>query len=116
MTTIANTSIGATGATGTPDRAQLKQAAQQFEAILLREMLAEARKADFGETPFSDGASGAGAQAGGGAGSGLGTFREMMDARFADIAAQTGSLGLGKLIEGQFARLLPHAASESARP
>jgi flagellar protein FlgJ len=94
------TAVSPVASTAAPatDRAQLKQAAQQFEAILLRQVLAEARKADFGETPFSDGASGGG---------GLGTFREMMDSRFADVAAGTGALGLGKLIEAQLARLLP---------
>jgi flagellar protein FlgJ len=76
-----------------PEHVQLKQVAQQFEALLLRQMLAEARKADFGSDAFS--------------GQGIATFREMADSRFADIAASTGTLGLGKLIESQVARLLP---------
>jgi flagellar protein FlgJ len=94
MTAVSNTTASATqGASQSPERAQLKQVAQQFEALLLRQMLAESRKADFGGDAFS--------------GQGIATFREMADSRFADIAASTGTLGLGKLIEGQIARLVP---------
>jgi len=94
MTAIVPASSSPADAATVPtDRAKLRQVAQQFEALLLRQMLSEARKADFGDTLFSD--------------ESLGTFREMMDSRFADIAAQTGTLGLGKMIEAQVARMLP---------
>jgi flagellar protein FlgJ len=94
MTAVSiTTPSAAQAASQSPERAQLKQVAQQFEALLLRQMLAEARKADFGSDAFSD--------------QGIATFREMADSRFADIAASTGTLGLGKLIENQVARLLP---------
>jgi flagellar protein FlgJ len=98
MTAVSATTASAAQGTSQPsDRAQLKEVAQQFEALLLRQMLAEARKADFGSDAFS--------------GQGIATFREMADSRFADIAASTGTLGLGKLIESQVARLLPGAGS-----
>ncbi len=71
------------------DRAQLAQAAKQFEAIFLRQMLAAARKADFG-----GGAIG---------GQGLETFRTMQDEHFADLAASSGAFGFGTLIERQLA-------------
>lgn len=76
-----------------PARAQLHEAAQQFEAILLRQMLASARTTNFGGSdlfgPSDD------------------TFREMRDARFADIAAKSGQLGFAAAIERQLARHLP---------
>ena len=70
-------------------RAQLAAAAQKFEAIFVRQMLASARKASFGDALF-------GSSAGD-------TFREQLDARFADVAAQRGALGLAKQIEAQLA-------------
>jgi flagellar protein FlgJ len=68
----------------------LAKTAKQFEAIFMREMLAAARKSNFGDTLFSSSASD--------------NFREMQDARFADISAEKGTLGLAKLIEAQLAR------------
>lgn len=64
----------------------LAKAAQQFEAIFLRQMLAAARKADFGGEESLLG------------GQGLTTFRQMQDERFATIAAESGALGIGRMI------------------
>jgi flagellar protein FlgJ len=75
------------------DRARLGEAARQFEAIFLRQMLAAARSTDFGGDDVFGGA-------------GEETFRELRDARFAEIAAGTGSLGLAASIEAQLARFL----------
>ncbi len=71
------------------DRAQLAKAAQQFEAIMVRQMLASARKAGFGDALLRSSAGD--------------TFREQLDARFADVAAEKGALGLAKQIEAQLA-------------
>lgn len=71
-------------------RADIKKAAQQFEAILTRQMLAAARKTD-----LSGGMLG---------GQGVNTFREMQDARFADITAKKGTLGFANMIEAQLLR------------
>ncbi|MEQ1541726.1 MAG: rod-binding protein [Novosphingobium sp.] len=71
------------------DRAKLAAAAKQFEAIFVRQMLAAARKTDFGEPLLG--------------GQGLDTFRTMQDERFADLAAQSGAFGLAKQIETQLA-------------
>lgn len=71
-------------------RADIRKAAQQFEAILTRQMLAAARKTD-----LSGGMLG---------GQGVNTFREMQDARFADITARKGTLGFAKMIEAQLLR------------
>lgn len=77
-----------------PARAELREAAQQFEAILLRQMLASARTTSFGGGESLFGKSDE-------------TFREMRDARFAEIAANSGQLGFATAIERQLARHLP---------
>ena len=79
----------------TADRAQLRKAAQGFEAIFVRQMLSTARAASLGG---SDALFGGQAQE---------TFAAMRDEHFADIAAQTGAFGLAKQLETQLARLLP---------
>lgn len=77
-----------------PIRKELREAAQQFEAILLRQMLASARSTDFGGNDLFGG-------------EGEATFREMRDARFAELTAQSGQLGFATAIENQLARFLP---------
>jgi peptidoglycan hydrolase FlgJ len=77
------------------DRQQLTEAARKFEAIFLRQMLAAARKADFGAPLLG--------------GEGLKTFRTMQDEHFADTASQSGAFGLAAQIEAQLARHLGEA-------
>ena len=72
------------------DRERLATAAQQFEAIFVRQMLAAARK-----TEFASELSG---------GQAMDTFRTMQDENFADIASKTGALGLAVQIEAQLSR------------
>ncbi|MBA4161967.1 MAG: flagellar biosynthesis protein FlgJ [Novosphingobium sp.] len=74
------------------NRDQLAQAAQQFEAIFVRQMLAAARKSEFGGELLG--------------GQALDTFRQMQDEHFADLAAKQGSFGLGKMIETHLAAQL----------
>lgn len=81
-------------------RQQLSQAAARFEAIFARQMLAAARQTRFDTGGLFD------SQA-------TQTFRQMMDDRFADVLAEGGSLGFGKLIERQLAH---HVAPASADP
>lgn len=78
------------------DRARLHEAAKQFEAIFLRQMLAAARSTDFGGNDLFGG-------------QGEETFQEMRDARFAEIAADSGSIGLAASIEQQLARFIGKA-------
>ena len=73
------------------ERERLTQAAQQFEAIFLRQMLAAARSADFGGNELFGG-------------QGEETFREMQDSQFAQIASETGALGMATSIEAQLAQ------------
>lgn len=77
-----------------PERAALREAAEGFEAIMVRKMLASARAANFAEeTPLTGG--------------GLQQFQAMRDERFADIAAETGAFGFARSIEAQLAQHLP---------
>jgi flagellar protein FlgJ len=77
--------------------AKIKKTSQQFEAIFVRQMLAAARKAHFGDTVTS--------------GQGMDSFREMQDGQFADIASKQGAFGLAKLIEAR----LTHQAGLAAK-
>jgi flagellar protein FlgJ len=82
------------------NRAKLAGAAKEFEAIFVRQMLAAARQANFGDELFGSGA--------------IDTFREMQDSQLADLAAKTGTLGLAKQIEAHLARLIePGVAPET---
>lgn len=78
-------------------RTELRETAQQFEAILLRQMLASARSVDFGGNDLFEGESDD-------------TFHEMRDARFAEIAAQSGQFGFAAAIEQQLTRFLPQGS------
>ncbi len=92
----------AASASSAADRAALKKAAQGFEAIFVRQMLAAARSTSLaGDDPIFGGQ----AQE---------TFTAMRDERFAEIAAQTGAFGLAKQLEAQLARLLPITAAGAA--
>ena len=100
MTTISNNLAGAalstaaSGLSGAVDstRAKLSGAAKEFEAIFVRQMLASARKANFGDELTGSGA--------------MDTFREMQDSQFADLTAKTGTLGLAKQIEAHMAKFI----------
>lgn len=82
------------------ERAKLSAAAKQFEAIFIRQMLSTARQTDFGGGLFDSEA--------------LGTFRQMQDERFADLAAQTGAFGIARQIEAQLASQLGAATTKPA--
>ena len=85
----------AIGAAQAPSqREQLKDAAQQFEAIFVRQMLAAARKNNFDKGGMFDSEA-------------MTTFRQMQDEQFADAAAKSGAFGLASMLEAQLARTLP---------
>lgn len=80
-------------------REELAAAAKQFEAIFVRQMLAAARKTSFGDDLLGSEA--------------MGTFRQMQDDRFADIASERGAFGVAKMIETHLARVVaPEAPVE----
>jgi peptidoglycan hydrolase FlgJ len=68
---------------------ELRQAAQAFEAIFIRQLLASARATDFGGEQALLG------------GPGLEQFEAMRDEHFADVASQAGTFGLAEAIERQ---------------
>ncbi|MFY8049648.1 MAG: rod-binding protein, partial [Erythrobacter sp.] len=70
------------------------KAAEGFEAIMIRKMLASARAASFAEeTPLTGG--------------GMQQFQAMRDEHFADLAASSGAFGFARSIEAQLAQHLP---------
>lgn len=66
----------------------LKKAAQQFEAIFLRQMISSMRSASLGDDLFGSSASE--------------QFRDMTDARTADSMAEKGGFGVADLLIKQF--------------
>lgn len=101
MTSVAS-ALSSLGSAAKPsERKQLADVAKQFEAIFVRQMLSAARKTDFGSEMFG--------------GQAMDTFRQMQDEHFADVASETGVLGLATVIEAQLARFLsPESASGDA--
>ena len=73
---------------GTQNKAALEKAAQQFEAIFLRQMMGAMRSASLSEGLTDSSATD--------------QFRDMADARTADSMAKTGSLGIAELLLSQF--------------
>lgn len=87
------------GTTLGPERLELREAAEGFEAIMVRRMLAAARAASLAEdTPLTGG--------------GLKQFEQMRDEHFAEITAKTGALGFARSIEEQLAQFLPASGEE----
>ncbi len=83
-------SLVPTGTTVRGEGGELKAAAQQFEAIFVRQMLAAARASEFGGEPLFGGP-------------GLQQFNAMRDDHLAEVASESGAFGFSKLIEAQLA-------------
>jgi flagellar protein FlgJ len=81
--------IGAAKAPATVDPG-LRKAAQQFEAIFLRQMIAGMRQARLSEDVLGSGATD--------------NFVELADARTADSIAALGRFGIADMIEKQLSR------------
>jgi peptidoglycan hydrolase FlgJ len=77
---------------------ELRKAAEAFEAVILRQMLASMRQAKLGDDIFGSSATD--------------NFREMADARLADSMASLRQFGIADLVERQLANPL----SKSVRP
>ncbi len=76
-----------------PERQALREAAQGFEAIMLRRMLESARAGSFAEeTPLTGG--------------GLKQFQTMRDEHIADATSRTGGFGIARSIEEQLSQHL----------
>jgi flagellar protein FlgJ len=71
-----------------PERRDLREAAQGFEAFLVRKLLESARASSFAEdTPLTGG--------------GMKQFAQMRDEHLATIASQSGAFGFALSIEAQ---------------
>lgn len=77
------------GAAGAPDKADddIRKAAESFEAIILRQLLASMRKAKLSEDVFGSSATE--------------NFREMADARTADTLSNMRQFGIADMVERQ---------------
>ena len=71
-------------------RTELRQAAQAFEAVFLRQMIGSMRQARLAEDPFSSRATE--------------QFTEMSDAQLADSMSRQGSFGIAEMLLAQFER------------
>ncbi|MCL4673401.1 MAG: rod-binding protein [Sphingomonadaceae bacterium] len=86
-------SISSGTAPAATDRKDLREAAQAFEAIFVRRLLASARAGSIADqTPFS--------------GPGLEQFTAMRDEHVADVASRNGGFGLAAQIERQLGAML----------
>ena len=80
------------------DSAALRKAAEAFEAVILRQMLASMRQAKLGDDMFGSSATD--------------TFREMGDARMADSIAAMRQFGIADMVERQFGASLGSAGGD----
>lgn len=94
--------LGANSASIEAQREQLRQAAQAFEAIFLRQMIGSMRNAQLAEDVFGSASSE--------------QFRDMGDAQLADSMSRQGSFGIAELLLAQFNRAVPAAPAATAAP
>ncbi|WP_284734752.1 rod-binding protein [Sphingosinicella terrae] len=85
-------SAPAAAGTGEPDP-RLREAAQAFEAVFLRQMIGSMRQAKLGEDLLGSAAAD--------------QFRDMADARLADTMAERGGFGIAEMLLNQFQRRSP---------
>ena len=97
---VTGTSATAQGAAATPGQAQLRQAAQAFEAIFLRQMIGSMRQAKLSDDMLG---STAGDQ-----------FQEMADANLADSMAAQRRFGIADMLVRQFTHASPAAPGAAA--
>jgi Rod binding domain-containing protein len=79
------------------DREKVAEVSRQFEAVLLRQILQEARKTSVTSTSSSDTTT-------------SGIYDDMINNQLADSISRSGSFGLAKSLQGQLAhQVLPNA-------
>ena len=98
--TVSPLSLAATSATGSTtsndaQRAKLKSAAQQFEAVFLRQMIGSMRQASLGDGMFDNAATS--------------QFQDMADSRTADAMSKQGVFGIAEMLSNQLGKVLPQA-------
>ena len=75
----------------TIEQQRLREAAQAFEAVFLRQMIGSMRQASLGDELFGSNATE--------------QFRDMSDAKLADSMAEKGSFGIAEMLLKQFSHL-----------
>ena len=93
-----------TGSKAQPSPADIKKAAAQFEAIIMRQLLAPSI-----EPIMAGGLGGAG-------GAGGSMYGYLLTDTLADNLAQGGGLGLARMLEKQFSSNAPSAALAAQKP
>lgn len=88
MTTPLSFHTAASAPAGGSGGGGLRKAAEAFEAVILRQMLATMRSAKLGDDIFGSSATD--------------NFREMADARMADSIAAMRQFGIADMVERQF--------------
>ena len=99
---ITSSAAQATDPAATQREAPLRQAAEAFEAVFLRQVIGSMRQAKIGEDLFGSSASD--------------QFRDMADARLADDMAARGSFGIAELLLQQFGRANAASVNVTATP
>lgn len=93
-TTLGTSETSSAGPTSTRD-AQMRQAAEAFEAVFLRQLIGSMRQAKLGEDLFGSDATN--------------QFRDMADSRLADSMAEQRSFGIADLLLQQFNAVIRRA-------
>lgn len=96
MTDPVISSSAPTTGVGPDNQAQLRQAAEAFEAVFLRQVIGSMRAAKLGDDLFGSAAAD--------------QFRDIADGRLADSMAHQGSFGIAEMLLQQFGHR-PAAAS-----
>jgi flagellar protein FlgJ len=100
---IAQLSSSPAGTKPLDQQARLKEAARQFEAVFLRQMISSMRSASLGEDLLGSDATN--------------QFRDMSDARTADAMAEKGALGIAQMLLKQFTPMVvPQGISAQVEP
>ena len=87
---LAQPAAGAAPASAAEPDPRMREAAQAFEAVFLRQMIGSMRQAKLGEDLFGSAAAD--------------QFQEMADARLADSMAERGGFGIAEMLLNQFQR------------
>ena len=96
------TSLAPQDPTTQAQRAALRTAAQQFEAVFLRQMISSMRAASLGDDILGNDASN--------------QFRDMSDAKTADEMAKKGTLGVAEMLLKQFSPQVSAIPENGAPP
>ena len=90
------------GEANTQRRQELRQAAQAFEAVFIRQLIGSMRSAKLADDPF-------GSQA-------TEQFRDMADSRLADSMSQQGTFGIADMLLAQFRNRAGAQPAQAAAP